>query len=240
MAQAVIFHARCRDGLLYRLHPALKFLLLLTVSIAGGFLPLSFLAVISVLLLVAALAIRLPFSLMKHSMAFFILLALLIFITEYWDKGDVLLSLAPVLRFSNVLLGSLILTDTTMPSDMARGLGSFLSPVAGRYAWKFAAAIELTMAMLPLITDTVLGVYEARISRGERFSNHPIRSLVGFSSTTISTLLDRVSEYADALSSREYDNTRKRRLYRGFHAEELFAVLLILLLVGAAIWKRTV
>lgn len=240
MAQAVIFHARSGKSFLFRLHPALKFISLLAISITGGFLPLYPLAVIFALLVIVAVSIRLPFALMKNSMTFFILLALLIFITEYWDKGDVMLSLIPVLRFTNVLMGSLILTDTTMPSDMARGLGSFISPLFGKLAWKFASAVELTMAMLPLITDTVLGVYEARISRGERMARHPVRSLVGFSTTTISTLLDRVVDYADALASREYDNTRKRRLYRGFHTEELLTVLLLLLLIGVTVWTRRV
>ncbi len=236
MAQAVIFHARSESGFLFSLHPAIKFIFLLSLSICGSFLPLSVLISIFFLLVFLCIVIKLPFSLMKRSLAFFSILSLLIFVTEYLDKKDIALALLPFFRFTNILLGSLILTDTTMPSDMARGIGSFLSPLLGKLAWKFASAVELTMAMLPLITDTVLGVYEARISRAEAIRKHPIRFLVGFSVCSISTLLDRVSDYADALSSREYDNTRERRLYRGVHKEEVITLLLLTLLIGGTVW----
>lgn len=236
MAQAVIFHARSEKGFLFSLHPALKLLCLISLSILESYLPLSALLSIFVFLIIISLLIKLPFSLMKRSLFFFSVLSLLILVTEYADKNDIRLALIPFFKFTNILIGSLILTDTTMPSDMARGIGSFLSPLLGKYAWKFASAVELTMAMLPLITDTALGVYEARVSRGERIMRHPIRFLVGYSICLLLTLLDKVSDYADALSAREYDNTRERRLYRGVHKEEVITTLFLILFGGITVW----
>ena len=204
MAEGVIFHYREADNILTRLNPCTKLLSVLVYSVvvssSGG--PLVF--ILFLFPLIIASAIRLPVrSYLKESI-FFLILALFIFISSFLSFADPIAALVPSVRFLSVMLISMLLTDTTMPDDIARSLGAALSHILGRAAYLIASVVEITISMIPLIIDCAVSVYEARRARGASFVRHPLRSASEFSASLITDLLDKAEIYADALSARGY------------------------------------
>ena len=205
MAEGVIFHYREADNILTRLNPCTKLLSVLVYSVVvSSSSDSTAVFVLFLFPLIIASAIRLPVrSYLKESI-FFLILALFIFISSFLSFADPIAALVPSVRFLSVMLISMLLTDTTMPDDIARSLGAALSHILGRAAYLIASVVEITISMIPLIIDCAVSVYEARRARGASFVRHPLRSASEFSASLITDLLDKAEIYADALSARGY------------------------------------
>lgn len=210
MAVSTIFHTRSQSNALRRMNGGIKLisLLLLSLFITAG----DNLVVISLsgLVLLTALAIKLPLSSYFKDGFFFIIIALFIYISEYFDSKMHYQAIIASLRFLSILLSSLILMDTTTPDEIARGVGAMLHPFFGKYAYHMASLVELTIAMIPRIFSVSATIMEARKARGERFLKHPFKSLIGISTSILSALIESISAYADALESRFYNSMQKR------------------------------
>lgn len=237
MAGAVIFHSRIRDTLFCRCHGGVKliFLLLFSTLISTG--TPSFVFFASALIAIAAIADRMPPSLLLKQGVFFMIIALFILISEYVNTASVMLTATAVLRFLSIVIASLLLTDTTSPDDIARGIGGLLSPIFGALAWRLASVTELTISMLPVITDSTQTILTARKARGERMLRHPVKAITGLTVSILSAMLTKADGYADALSARSYDTSAKRRV-PPLTAADLLPAAVSLLLIGAFIWTR--
>ena len=104
----------------------------------------------------------------------------------------------------------MLLTDTTMPDDLARSIGGALSKLIGRYAYIFSTLVEITLSMIPIIIDSTAGIFDARRARGASFFSHPLKTVSELSISILSSLLDKAEIYIDALYSRGYDASQIR------------------------------
>lgn len=237
MAGGMIFHTRSRDTFLCRAGGGVKLILLILISVLVSTGSEVFVLAVSSLLLITAIADRLPPSVIFKDGIFFLILAAFIAITELYSTGSILLSSVATLRFLSIVTASLILTDTTTADDVARGTGALLHPFLRSYAWRIASLVELTISMLPVITDTLLEINEARKARGGSFLRHPVRSTTELSASMLTRLFAYVDEYADALSARGYD-TSVRRYTPPLNKADALLILTMVLLLGGYLWTR--
>ena len=233
MAEGVIFHYREADNILTRLNPCTKLLSVLVYSVVvSSSSDSTAVFVLFLFPLIIASAIRLPVrSYLKESI-FFLILALFIFISSFLSFADPVAALVPSVRFLSVMLISMLLTDTTMPDDIARSLGAALSHILGRAAYLIASVVEITISMIPLIIDCVLSIYEARRARGASFVRHPLRSASEFSASLITDLLDKAEIYADALSARGYSASGGRYTLPYGMADRIIIAISIIVLIS--------
>ena len=210
MAQVMIFHYRVSDNLLARLNPNTKLVALLSYSIViSSCGPLETI-LLSLVPISIALGIRLPFREYIKESLFFILLSVLMAITSFLSQGDILHAFSYALSFLSMVLSSMLLTDTTMPDDLARSIGGALSKLIGRYAYIFSTLVEITLSMIPIIIDSTAGIFDARRARGASFFSHPLKTVSELSIAILSSLLDKAEIYIDALYSRGYDASQIR------------------------------
>ena len=207
---AIIFHTREQDTLINKLNGAAKFIFLILTSIAISISNINLAFSLFALSIIIAFWVKLPILRILKEGIIFILLVLFIAITEYINTQSVLLTSFACVKFITILLFALILTDTTSSSDIARGIGSLGEKIFRSYAWHFAALIELTIGMIPLVFDTVLSIYDSRRARCDSFVKHPIKSITSFSISVFIALLEEASNYVDALESRNYDINMSR------------------------------
>ena len=210
MAQAMIFHYRQADNLLTRLNPNTKLVCLLSYSIvisSSG--PLETI-LLSLFPICIALGIKLPLKEYLKESIFFILLSVLMAITSFLSQRDALYAFSYAMSFLSMVLSSMLLTDTTMPDELARSMGASLSKVIGRYAYIFSTLVEITLCLIPIIIDSTVGLFDARRSRAASFFSHPLKTVSELSISILSSLLDKAEIYIDALYSRGYDASKVR------------------------------
>lgn len=210
MAAMMIFHCRQADSFLSRTNPLAKLIALISFSVLISMTDGWFGLILSFIPIIILIAIRIPLKEYIKEGIFFIVIAVVMFISEFFNTEDGLSALSASASFLSIVAASMILMDTTMPDDLSRSIGSALSHVAGHYAYSVATVIEITMAMIPVITDSVLNLHEARLARGERFIVHPFKSLCQLTQCILSDLLDKAEIYIDALYSRGYDAAMRR------------------------------
>ena len=201
MAQALIFHYRDGDNLLVRLNPFSKLIAMVSYTVIVSSADEAAVFILSLIPLAVAFMIKLPWKEYIKESLVFIALAAMMALFRFAAQHDALEALAPAAAFLSTVLVSMILTDTTMPDELSRSLGSAMSHVIGKYAYALSTVIEIT----PFIIDSALSMAEARRARGESFISHPLRSLCQLSASILSDLLDKAEVYIDALYSRGYD-----------------------------------
>ncbi len=210
MAEGVIFHYRNDDNILSRMNPNAKLLSVLVFSVIVSSSGSAVVLGLSLLPVVIAIAIRLPFSSYLKESVFFLILAVCMSISAAVDTHNALLAASKGVGFLAMVLASMLLTDSTMPDDLSRSLGSAFSHVIGKHAYVLAAAVEITISMIPLIVDSAIGMFEARRARGSSFVRHPIRTISEYSVSIVSDLLNKAEVYTDALYARGYDASVRR------------------------------
>ena len=233
----VIFRHREGNGFMNRCNPLVKLSALIVLSSLLSFATPLFIMVFFIFLAFLSLAIRLPWRSLIAGCTFFLILAAFIFVTDLMDERSALEAAASALKFLSVLIMSLIFTDTTSPNDTARSISAFLYPVFRKGAVTFGFIVELTLSMIPTVLETMVGIKDARASRGEVMLRHPVRALTGLSISLFSALLDNISSYADALEGRLYSD-EVRREAPGFTYRDLIMVLIIAAISGVIIWTR--
>lgn len=238
MAQAMIFHYRQADNLLTRLNPNTKLVCLLSYSIvisSSGPLETILLSLFPVGI---ALGIKLPLREYLKESIFFIFLSVLMAITSFLSQRDALYAFSYAMSFLSMVLSSMLLTDTTMPDELARSMGASLSKVIGRYAYIFSTLVEITLYLIPIIIDSTVGLFDARRSRAASFFSHPLKTVSELSVSILSSLLDKAEIYIDALYSRGYDasKVRDRAEYRA--ADFLIIVVSVIFLSFKIIFEH--
>ena len=210
MAQALIFHYRDGDNLLVRLNPFSKLIAMVSYTVIVSSADEAAVFILSLIPLAVAFMIKLPWKEYIKESLFFIALAAMMALFRFAAQHDALEALAPAAAFLSTVLVSMILTDTTMPDELSRSLGSAMSHVIGKYAYALSTVIEITLSMIPLIIDGSISMYESYRARGASFSSHPLRLLCQLSVSMLSSILDKAEMYIDALYSRGYDASKRR------------------------------
>ena len=237
MAQTLIFHYRDDDNFLVHFNPNAKLVALLSYSITVSSSDAYSVFILALLPVLLSFAIHIPWKVYLKECCFFIVLSAVMFLTSYISDNNITSSLSPAVAFLATVIGAMLLTDTTMPDDLSRSLGSALSHIAGRYAYHLASLMEITLSMIPLIIDSSLDIYEARRARGGRVFSHPLRFLSEYSVSVIMDLLDKAEVYIDALYSRGYDASRRREC-APYHAKDWIVISLSLVLVSLSFIRK--
>jgi energy-coupling factor transporter transmembrane protein EcfT len=227
MAEELIFHYREDTNFLSKAQPMIKLIGLLSLciplvnaSIQGTILILS--AVV-----IASIVIKMPLIRYLRELVFLIIIALLIGISSYFSTNDLILAITSVLKFTTAVYASLLIADSTDPSDLARALGKALNHIPFINGWQIASQIELTLSILPLIFDTTSSIKEARIARGENSLRNPLKSMIGFVYNTMDLLLENIDEMAYALDSRGFDASMERPAIK-YHLHDVILLLVII------------
>jgi energy-coupling factor transporter transmembrane protein EcfT len=227
MAEELIFHYREDINFLSKAQPMIKLIGLLSLciplvnaSIQGTILILS--AVV-----IASIVIKMPLIRYLRELVFLIIIALLIGISSYFSTNDLILAITSVLKFTTAVYASLLIADSTDPSDLARALGKALNHIPLINGWQIASQIELTLSILPLIFDTTSSIKEARIARGENSLRNPLKSMIGFVYNTMDLLLENIDEMAYALDSRGFDASMERPAIK-YHLHDVILLLVII------------
>lgn len=175
---AVIFSYRSSDTFLHRASPVLKIVMLFIFAFCSWYINLP-------TMMILAIAIRLPLSDYLKGSVFFIIVGILIWVSNGWQSA---------LSFISVVLSGMILTDTTDPQDLADSL----RPILGK---SFSLGIGITLAMLPVTMETMQQARLARKARGERFIGK------GYLASILQIMLDKADDFALGYRSRieEYD-----------------------------------
>ena len=210
MAEALIFHYREADNFLTRLNPNTKLVSLLVFSMLVASAQPIAVFVLFMLPVMLSFIIKLPIKEYIKESIFFILIAAAMFVSSCISSRECIPAAAKAAGFLAAVAASILLTDSTMPDDLSRSLGSALSHILGRYAYVLSSIVEITLSMIPLIIDSAQGMLEARKARGDSFSAHPFRSVSELTAGILSDLLDKAEVYADALLSRGYDASARR------------------------------
>lgn len=244
MAEALIFHYRQADNFLTRLNPNTKLVCLLSYSITVSSAPSLAVYPLFLLCLIIAAAIRLPWKEYIKESIFFIVIALMMGVSAFFSEGRLLSALASALSFLSMVLASMLLTDTTMPDELSRSLGSALSHVMGKYAYILSSIMEITLSMIPVIIDSTICMYEARKARGASFFRHPLKSISELSESILTDLIDKAEMYTDALYSRSYDPEGKRSC-APYRAPDVLIICLSIVLTAVSMllfnnWQLTI
>ncbi len=210
MAEGIIFHYRNDDNILSKMNPNAKLLSVLVFSAIVSSAGSCVVFIMSLLALMLAMAIRLPFARYLKESIFFLIIAACMVLSAAVDTHNAVLAASKGIGFLAMVLASMLLTDSTMPDDLSRSLGSALSHVVGRRAYILAAAVEITISMIPIIVDSAIGMFEARRARGASFVHHPVRTISEYSVSIVSDLLNKAEIYTDALYARGYDASARR------------------------------
>ncbi len=230
MAEALIFHYREQGAFLNRCNPLSKLLgiLVLLIFLAKASFAVTLILLIPLILL--AITQRLPLHRYGKELRFFLVMTLLIGITEYVATRLLLPSITACLRFLAIILSGMLLSDSTAPDDLARSLGSVLDKLPFVDGWAMASSIELTLSMIPLIFDVTEQVTTARKARMEK-NRHPIRNIKATAASIFTLLLDRAEELTWALEARSFNPSRKRRTLP-YTKSDLYLALVVTLVVA--------
>lgn len=234
---ALIFTLSNKDTFLRSCNAGLKLLLLLLLSILLSSANLFAFSFVFALVCITELTHRLGLVKKLFQNKFLLFVTVFIFISDFVNTKDILLSLFSSLKFLTLLSLSLIFTSVTSPDESARSLGHALSPLLGKAGYHIASAIELTLALLPMIFSTSTELLDARKSRGGNFIKHPIKTISDFVIALISTLLTKIDAFADALNSRGYDLFVKRSS-PPFNKKDLLLSFILLLTIGVMVYDK--
>jgi len=233
MAETVIFHYRKTGSFLNKCNPLSKVAALITVCILLQGATLFTISLFLISIILTMVATKIPVHQFIPELFFFIFLTGLIFGTNYFPSHNIFRASEKAGAFFTAVLASLILTDSTDPSDLARSLGSFLTRLHIKGSWTFAFQIELTLTCIPLIFDSYKEVHQARIARLSTLKRHPIQELLSSITLLMETLLNQIDEMAFALDSRGFQPDQKRESLPYTQRDlVLIGIMVILGLVG--------
>lgn len=238
MSEGLIFHYREGTSLLNRTHPLAKLILLMCLSvILSGASP--FMTVfVGILLMTAAVSVRLPFLSTARESVFFVILACAMGLSQWFSSHELVPALTVAGRFLLIVLGGVILADTTAPDDLARAVGATVSKIPGVKGWRLASAMELTISIIPMIFDVAVQTREARTARGERGWRHPVRRTYGYVMTLFILLLDRMEELSEALEGRSFNPDTPRTGIKWQIRDTVFFFCSLAVLAGGILLER--
>lgn len=225
MACVMIFHYRNSDNFMTRMNPTAKLIALISYSAAVTSAEGIYVYAFFILPLIAAALIRLPFKDYAKESVLFIFLSFFILCASFISQKSLLLASSDALSLLSLVFSAIIFSDTTLPDEISRSLGSFLFHVIGKYAYYISTALEITLSMIPVIADSISQIFEARKARLASFVKHPFRNLVSFTIQAVSDMFDKVEIYTDALYSRGYDAGRRRNAKR-YRASDILVIVL--------------
>ena len=159
----------------------------------------------------------------------------------YWDSfyqcGYILLRLVMMLCIT------MILTSTTKPMDLTRGLEWGMTPLkAVRFpAHEIAMTISIALRFIPTILEETKRIMKAQESRGVDFSHgslkNKFRAIISLIIPLFVSAIERSEELANAMEARGYDPRSKRTHFQKlqFHFIDIIGLFIVLVIFGAVL-----
>ena len=238
----------------HRLDPRTKIISILIISISifllknlwGYFL-------LAVFLLGVALLAKLSIKLVLRGLVPLLWIIVFTFLLHlFFTPGSPIASLGPLriteqglslgtfiaLRLIFLILVTSLLTLTTSPQKLTKGLEFLLAPlrVVGISSHKIAMMMTLSLRFVPLLFEEIDRLINAQKSRGSDLSSkNPIkriRAIIPILISLLANLFRRADEFALAMETRAYDPDRPRRDPEAtkFSTFDLLTILIIITL----------
>lgn len=159
----------------------------------------------------------------------------------YWDSfyqcGYILLRLVMMLCIT------MILTSTTKPMDLTRGLEWGMTPLkAVRFpAHEIAMTISIALRFIPTILEETKRIMKAQESRGVDFSHgslkNKFRAIISLIIPLFVSAIERSEELANAMEARGYDPRSKRTHFQKlqFHFIDIIGLFIVLVIFAAVL-----
>lgn len=143
-----------------------------------------------------------------------------------------------ILRLIMMICLTMILTATTKPMDLTRGLEWAMTPLKPIHfpAHEISMTISIALRFIPTILDETSRIMNAQASRGVDFKHGNIFKRIGSIISLIIPLfvsaITRSEELSNAMEARGYDPRGKRSSYHklSFHLCDLFSMLIVVAL----------
>ncbi|MCR4879505.1 MAG: energy-coupling factor transporter transmembrane protein EcfT [Bacilli bacterium] len=156
----------------------------------------------------------------------------------YWDSFYQCAYI--LLRLVMMLCITMILTSSTKPMDLTRGLEWSMTPlkVIKFPAHEIAMTISIALRFIPTILEETKRIMKAQESRGVDFAHGSIknkfRAIISLIIPLFVSAIERSEELANAMEARGYDPKSKRTHFQKlkFHLCDLFGLLIVLLIFG--------
>ena len=159
----------------------------------------------------------------------------------YWDSfyqcGYILLRLVMMLCIT------MVLTSSTKPMDLTRGLEWGMTPLkAIKFpAHEIAMTISIALRFIPTILEETNRIMKAQESRGVDFVHgslkNKFRAIISLIIPLFVSAIERSEELANAMEARGYDPKAKRTHFQKlkFHYQDLIGLLIVLIIFGAVL-----
>ena len=159
----------------------------------------------------------------------------------YWDSfyqcGYILLRLVMMLCIT------MVLTSSTKPMDLTRGLEWGMTPlkVIKFPAHEIAMTISIALRFIPTILEETNRIMKAQESRGVDFVHgslkNKFRAIISLIIPLFVSAIERSEELANAMEARGYDPKAKRTHFQKlhFHYFDIFALLVVLFVFGCVL-----
>jgi energy-coupling factor transporter transmembrane protein EcfT len=193
MVELNLFRYHHRESFLNKAHPVAKLIALFLLSsllLKGS--PLR-IAILLVLLVVSAFVLTLPLKHYLRELRFFMVMALMIGGVRLLVTHQIIDALTAMARFITIVLLGILFSDSTAPDDLARAFP------------RWGAPLQMTLAIIPLVSDSAFQISQARKARGESPWSNPFKRIASYVTSLLDLLLEKSGELEEALKARCYD-----------------------------------
>lgn len=193
MVELNLFRYHHRESFLNKAHPLAKLIALFLLSsllLKGSLLRV---VILLTLLVVSAFVLTLPLKDYLRELKFFLVMALMIGGVRLWVSHQVGDALTAVAKFLAIVLLGILFSDSTAPDDLARAFP------------RWGAPLQMTLALIPLVSDSAFQISQARKARGESSWSNPFKRIASYVTSLLDLLLEKSGELEEALKARGYD-----------------------------------
>ena len=239
MAEILIFHYQKGNSPLHRMDVPVKLAGLFCFSLL--LLPVSAFRLTALLpcLLLAHKSSRIKFSSFLKEGLFFLIMGVIIFLSNFLSSGILINGILKTLRFFFILWAALIFTYTTDPLSVGSGIYRLLKPIPLLPARQISTTLGLSLTMLPLILDQIREIREAMWSRGALNRIQPVRNMIRLGFPLMEGILNKAESLSDAMESRLFTEDATAPEYNAGRSW-IAAVLLYIFLISTILITESI
>ncbi len=148
--------------------------------------------------------------------------------------------LVAAVRIAVLIAGSLVMTTTTTPSEVADALSSLMTPlgILGLPVGDLAMLASVVLRFVPLAAEELVRIRDAQRARGVDFADgNPVvrvRRWLSVLAPLVVSLFRRAEDLADAMRERGYRGQGRTRLTRSLRLTDIVVLVIVLAATLAA------
>lgn len=234
----LVFRYKPNDTALERMHPTMKLILLIVLSIAFSNFVSFELYISTCLLFIIGYAFKIHVFKELGKMPMLLSIALIIGISEYISSRNIHTSFDKSISFISIIALAVIFTSSTDIIELSACLGQTLYPLLKKKAWKLASYIMITIALFPMIFDTATTMLQARRARNGRFLSHPFKNMSEYTICLMKLLFKRTAIFEDALLARAFQPDASRVARKISYSDILILICVVLMMIIPLLVKK--